>query len=135
MLDIKLVRENPDILRQTLEKRGDSAPLDEITALDKQHRELLHEMESLRAQRNEVSKQISKMSEKPPELIADMRQIGQRIDTLEAEIGQLAKKLEDHLLRLPNIPAQDVPKGKDASDNVVTRTWGEPDRTAIRIIL
>jgi len=126
MLDIKLVRDNSDIIRQALEKRGDSAPIDEITALDKQHRELLHEMESLRAQRNEVSKQISKMSEKPPELIADMRQIGQRIDNLEAEIGQLTNKLEDHLLRLPNIPADDVPLGKDASDNVVARLWGKP---------
>ena len=126
MLDIKLVRDNSDIIRQALEKRGDNAPIDEITALDKQHRELLHEMESLRAQRNEVSKQISKMSEKPPELIADMRQIGQRIDNLEAEIGQLTNKLEDHLLRLPNIPADDVPLGKDASDNVVARFWGKP---------
>ncbi|MBM3149460.1 MAG: serine--tRNA ligase, partial [Chloroflexi bacterium] len=59
MLDIKLVRENPDIIRQALEKRGDKAPLDQIIALDKQHRQLLHEMESLRAKRNEVSKQIS----------------------------------------------------------------------------
>jgi seryl-tRNA synthetase len=126
MLDIKQVRENPDIIHQALEKRGDSAPLDEITALDKQHRELLHEMENLRARRNEVSKQISKMSQKPPELLADMRQIGNRIDNLEAEIGQLANKLEDHLLRLPNIPAEDVPQGKDAADNVVIRSWGKP---------
>lgn len=126
MLDIKLVRENPDIIRDALENRGDHAPLDEILALDKRHRELLHEMESLRAKRNEVSKQISKMPEKPPELIADMRQIGQKIDALEAEIGQLAAQLEDHLLRLPNIPADDVPLGKDAEDNEVVRSWGKP---------
>jgi len=126
MLDIKLIRENPDIIHQALEKRGDSAPLDEITTLDLQHRELLHEMENLRARRNEVSKQISKMSERPAELIADMRQIGNRIDNLEAEIGQLANKLQDHLLRLPNIPAEDVPQGKDAADNVVIRSWGKP---------
>ena len=126
MLDIKLIRENPDIIHQALEKRGDSAPLDEITALDLQHRELLHEMENLRARRNEVSKQISKMSERPVELIADMRQIGQRIDNLEAEIGQLANKLQDHLLRLPNIPTEDIPQGKGAADNVVIRSWGKP---------
>jgi seryl-tRNA synthetase len=126
MLDIKLVRESLDVVRQALEKRGDKAPLDQIMALDKRHRELLHEMESLRAQRNEVSKQISKMPEKPPELIADMRQIGERIDALEAEIGQLAAQLEDHLLRLPNIPADDIPLGKDAEDNMVVRSWGKP---------
>jgi len=132
MLDIRLVRENPDIVRQSLDKRGDKASLDEIMALDKQHRELLHEMESLRARRNEVSKQISKMPEKPPELIADMRQVGQKIDALEGEIGQLVAQLEDHLLRLPNIPADDVPLGKDAADNEVVRSWGEPPQFSFK---
>jgi len=132
MLDIKLVRENPDIVRQALEKRAEKAPLDQITALDKRHRELLHEMENLRAKRNEVSKQISKMPEKPPELIADMRQIGQKIDALEAEISQLAAQLEDHLLRLPNIPADDVRLGKDAEDNVVVRSWGKPQEFSFK---
>jgi seryl-tRNA synthetase len=130
MLDIKLVRENTDIVSQALEKRGESAPLDEIRTMDRQHRELLHEMENLRARRNEVSKQIGTMKQKPPELLADMRQIGKRIDNLEAEIVQLANKLEDHLLRLPNIPAEDVPPGKDAAENVVVRLWGEPRELA-----
>jgi len=125
MLDIKLIRDNPDLIREALQKRGDSAPLDEIIKLDEQHRQLLRQVETLRAQRNEVSKQLGRMAEKPPQLIADMRQIGERIKSLETEIGQIETGLEDHLLRLPNIPAADVPLGKDERDNVVVRSWGE----------
>ena len=125
MLDIKLIRDNPDLIREALQKRGDSAPLDEIIKLDEQHRQLLRQVETLRAQRNEVSKQLGRMAEKPPQLIADMRQIGGRIKSLETEIGQIETGLEDHLLRLPNIPAADVPVGKDERDNVVIHSWGE----------
>ncbi len=125
MLDIKLIRDNPDLIREALQKRGDSAPLDEIIKLDEQHRQLLRQVETLRAQRNEVSKQLGRMAEKPPQLIADMRQIGGRITSLETEIGQIETGLEDHLLRLPNIPAADVPVGKDERDNVVIHSWGE----------
>ena len=128
MLDIKLIRDNPDLIRQALEKRGDSAPLDEIIELDERRRQLLHEMETLRARRNEVSKQLGRMADKPPQLISDMRQIGEKITSLEREIGQVEAELEDHLLRLPNIPATDVPVGEDERDNVVVRSWGElPD--------
>jgi len=126
MLDIKLIRDNPDIIRQALDKRGDTAQVDRIIDLDMRHRQLLHEAEDLRAKRNEVSKQISKMAEKPTQLIADMRQIGEKIASLEAETAQLRTELEDLLLRLPNIPAADVPIGKDSSDNTVVRTWGKP---------
>ncbi|HEX75436.1 MAG TPA: serine--tRNA ligase [Dehalococcoidia bacterium] len=126
MLDIKLIRDNPDLIRQALDKRGDSAPLGEIIKLDERHRQLLHQMETLRAQRNEVSKQLSKMADKPPQLIADMRQLGEKITSLEGETGQVATKLEDYLLLLPNIPATNVPIGKDERDNVVVRSWGEP---------
>jgi len=126
MLDIRLIRDNLDLVRQALEKRGDSAPLDEIIRLDERRRQLLHEMETLRSQRNEVSKQLGRMADKPPQLIADMRHIGDKIASLEAEIGQVGAQLEDHLLRLPNIPATDVPVGKDERDNIVVRSWGEP---------
>ena len=126
MLDIKLIRDNPDLIRQAMEKRGQSAPLGEIMNLDERRRRFLHEMETLRAQRNEVSKQLGKMADKPPQLIADMRQLGEKITSLEAEISQVDAELEDFLLRLPNIPAADVPVGKDAQDNIVVRSWGKP---------
>ena len=126
MLDIKLIRDNTDLVRQALEKRGEDAPLDQILSLDERRRQLLHEMETLRAERNEVSKQLGKTADKNPQLIADMRQLGEKINSLEKEIGQAEAELEDHLLRLPNIPAADVPVGKDSDDNVIVRSWGEP---------
>ncbi len=125
MLDIKLIRENPESVRQALEKRGEHAPIDTILSLDEQHRQRLHEMETLRAQRNQVSKQLGKMAEKPPQLIADMRQLGEKIASLEIEIQRLEAELEDHLLRLPNIPADDVPVSKDSQGNIVVRSCGE----------
>ena len=126
MLDIKLIRDNPEIVREAMEKRGESAPLDQITSLDEQRRQLLHEMESLRAHRNEVSKQLGTIADKPPQLIAEMRQLGEKVTSLEAEICRVESELNDFLLRLPNIPAADVPVGKDTQDNIVVRSWGKP---------
>jgi seryl-tRNA synthetase len=125
MLDIKLIRENPEMIRNMLASRCDSTSLDEILALDKQYLELLHETESLRAKRNEVSKQLAQMKEKPPELIADMRQVGDQISAIEEKMSNINSELEDRLLRIPNIPRDDVPKGEGAEDNVTLRTWGE----------
>jgi seryl-tRNA synthetase len=126
VLDTKLIRDNPEIVREAMEKRGEKAPLDQIMSLDEQRRQLLHEMETLRAQRNEVSKQIGKMADKPTKLIAEMRQLGEKVTSLEAEISRVESELNDLLLRLPNIPAADVPVGKDTQDNIVVRSWGKP---------
>ena len=125
MLDIKLIRENPDLVRQSLDQRAEVAPLDKIIKLDEHHRQLLHQMETLRAQRNEVSRQLGKMTDKPPQLITDMRQIGENIASLEKEINQIEAELRDHLLRLPNIPHPDTPVGRDEQDNKVIRHWGK----------
>jgi seryl-tRNA synthetase len=126
MLDIRLFRENPDLVRAALRNRSDSAPLDEIIRLDEDYRALLHEAETLRAKRNEVSKKLGKMPEKPPELITEMRQVGEEISALEKRTVELQALLEDHLLRVPNIPDNSVPLGTSAEDNVIERTWGKP---------
>jgi seryl-tRNA synthetase len=127
MIDIKLIRDNPEIVYQAMEKRGEGrAEVDEIIEMDSSYRLLLKEAELLRARRNDVSKQISLMKEKPPGLIAVMRQVGDRITEIEAESGQLSARLEDRLLRLPNLPAADVPAGKDSQDNIEVRSWGKP---------
>ena len=126
MIDVKVIREDPDLIRQALRNRNDNAPIDEIINLDECYRKSLQEIESLRARRNEVSKQISKMKEKPAELIAEMRQVGERISALENNSAQMSSDLHEHMLRLPNIPQNDVPVGKDADDNVTVRTWGKP---------
>jgi seryl-tRNA synthetase len=127
MLDIKLIRDNPDTVFKAMEKRGeDLDQVREIIDLDNTYRQLLKEAETLRARRNDVSKQISHMKDKPADLIAEMRQVGDRITGIEAEANQVAGRLEDKSLRLPNMPAEDVPVGKDAADNREVRSWGKP---------
>ena len=127
MIDIKLIRENPDFVIQAMEKRcEDRSLITEIIDLDNTYRQLLKEAEVLRAKRNDVSKQISKMKDKPADLIAEMRQVGDRITQIEAESAQVNAKLEDKLLRLPNLPSPDVPLGGGSEDNVVAREWGKP---------
>jgi seryl-tRNA synthetase len=127
MIDIKLIRENPEIVFRAMERRGEErSAITEVVELDNSYRQLLKEAEALRARRNEVSKQISRMTEKPADLIAEMRQVGDRISQIEAEGNQVTAKLEDKLLRLPNIPADDVPEGSNADGNVEVQSWGKP---------
>lgn len=126
MLDLKLIREETEIVRRQLERRSEPVPLDEILELDQRHRSLLHQVEVLRARRNEVSKGIGKLKDKPNKLIDEMRRLGDQITSLEEETEQVAAKLRTALLYLPNLPHPDVPTGKDEKDNVVVRTWGKP---------
>lgn len=126
MLSLQLIRENPELIREALEKRHDSAPLEGLLALDEKRRQLLRQVEVLRAQRNQVSRELGRMKEKPAELIAEMRKVGEEITSLDEEVKRVEEELQDFLLRLPNIPHPSVPRGKDERDNVVVRTWGEP---------
>jgi len=125
MLSLQFIRENPDLVREALQKRQFSEPIDDILALDERRRRLLTEVEALRARRNEVSKQIGKTGEKPPQVIEEMRQMGDRIKALDEQVGAIEEQLNDLLLRIPNIPHTSVPIGKDESDNIVVRSWGE----------
>jgi seryl-tRNA synthetase len=126
MLDIKLIRENPELVRQALEKRGDSFALDSILEVDGRYRSLLRQTEELRAKHNEASKQLSTSKEKPPQLIAQMRQLGEQISSLQQQTKEAKANLDSLLLELPNMPHPGVPLGRGADDNVVVRTWGKP---------
>jgi seryl-tRNA synthetase len=130
MLDIKLIREKPELVREALEKRGYSPDsiraLDSILEIDSRYRSLLRQTEELRAKHNEASKQLSKSKEKPPELIAQMRQLGEQISSLQQQTKEAKANLDSLLLELPNIPHPGVPLGRGADDNVVVRTWGKP---------
>ncbi len=132
MLDIRLIRENPELIRQALEERGDTTDIDTILEADKLYRRLLRQTETLRAQHNEVSKQLGRTKEKSPQLIAEMRQIGEQISSLQQETSQVKMNLESLLLELPNIPHPSVPLGKDESENIVVREWDEPGKFSFR---
>lgn len=125
MLSLQLIRQNPDIVRESMSKRGEAEDLHEILHLDEERRRLLQEVESLRARRKEASKEIGRMKEKPAGLLAEMRETGELIKSLDEEISRNDEGLNDLLLRLPNLVHPDVPVGRDESDNVVVRSWGE----------
>ncbi|MCX5993109.1 MAG: serine--tRNA ligase [Chloroflexi bacterium] len=127
MIDIKLIRDDPEVVYRAMEKRGEGrGPVEEIIEIDSSYRQALKESETLRARRNDVSKQISLMKDKPAGLIAEMRQVGDRITQIEAESGLLSARLEDRLLRLPNLPSDDVPPGRGSEGNIEVRSWGRP---------
>jgi seryl-tRNA synthetase len=132
MLDIKLIRENSELVRQALEKRGDSFALDSILEIDGRYRSLLRQTEELRAKHNEASKQLSKSKEKSPQLIAQMRQLGEQISSLHQQTKEAKADLDSLLLELPNIPHPSVPLGGGAADNVVVRTWGKPQEFSFK---
>ena len=126
MLDIKLIRESPELVRRALEKRGDSFSLAHIIQLDESYRASLRETEELRAKHNEASKQLSRSQEKPAGLIAEMRQLGEHISSLQQQTKEAKAKLDSLMLELPNMPHPSVPLGGGLADNVVVRTWGTP---------
>ncbi len=126
MIDMKVIRESPELVQKALEQRGIAFDLDPLVKLDKQHRNLLQQLEELRAKHNQMSKQIGKGGGDKQQLIAQMRQIGDEIPSLQQEVNQTKSKLEALLLELPNILHPSVPLGKDEASNVTVRSWGEP---------
>ena len=128
MLDIRLIRENPEIVREALKKRqADDAIIDEILALDEKRRAILGKVENLKAERNAVSKEIGKMKDAASrnEKIAAMRAVGEEISALDAELRDVDAALTAAMSTLPNIPSEKTPYGKDENDNVVLKTVGE----------
>ncbi|MDH4136426.1 MAG: serine--tRNA ligase [Anaerolineae bacterium] len=128
MLDLRFIRENPDVVKEALVKLNTTAPIDEILSLDEQRRGLLSEVEALKARRNAVSKEIGKMKDgdRRHGLIEEMREVGERIKGLDDQVRQVEEQLNEAMLQVPNMPHESVPVGRDESENVVVRTWGQP---------
>jgi seryl-tRNA synthetase len=127
MLDLKLIREDPDGVKAAIATLYATAPIDEILELDNQRRAKLTEVEQLKAQRNEGSKLVNKTKE-PDErqrLIGEMRSLGDKIGELDIEARMIDSSLNELLLNVPNLPLPEVPIGKDESENVVTSQVGE----------
>ena len=125
MIDIQLIRNRPDEVREAMRRRNEDAPLDRIAELDADRRTAIVEADELRARRNEVSRQIGQTRERPQELIDEMRQVSARIRTLEETIRALESEVNALLLSIPNIPLDNVPDGADESANVVKYIKGE----------
>ena len=125
MLSLELIRSDPEYVRGTLLRRGDSPPIDRILELDARHRQVIFSGDELRATRNEASKRIGAMQEKPTDLIEELRRVGDEIRSLEREEANLGASLRELLLELPNLPRDSVPSGSGEDGNVVVDTWGE----------
>lgn len=135
MLDVKLIREHPEVVRERLATRGagDETKVAEILALDEKRRNSLSEVESLKAQRNRVSKEIGALmaQKKTAEAEAkksETRQIGDRIAELDRAVASAESARDELLLRVPNLPHLSVKVGKDAADNPLIRSWSQPPK-------
>lgn len=131
MLDIKIIRENPDKIKEALKTRNADYDcyIDEILEIDEKRRKLSTETDALKAEQNKVSKQIpimKKNGENTDAVMAEMKEISEKIKNDNAVISELEAKQRDTLLRIPNIPSETTPIGKDDSENVELRKWGEP---------
>ena len=129
MLDIALIREQPDIVRKSLKDRQmDALPVDSILKLDEKRRELLTKAETLKAERNTVSKEIGKMKDKSERQakIDAMRVVGEKISAMDAELAEVDAELQTLMSEIPNIPDERTPYGVDEDENVVIKTVGEP---------
>ena len=129
MLDAKIIRDQPEIIKEMLAKRQIKFPFDELLDLDKKRRSLITEAQELKHKRNVVSEQIAlkkKLGEDAPNAINEMKLIADRISALDAEIDSAEKKYHELMLMLPNLIHESVPEGKDENDNIEVRRWGEP---------
>ena len=135
MLDIKLVRENPEIIKKDLNKRGDKDRLkllDKTIEIDKEYRNLLQETEKLRAQRNEISKNIAQLKKQGKKADKELKlasQIPKKIQDIEEKQNKINKQLKHNLMHLPNILHESVPKGETEEDNKVLKKSGKPSKT------
>jgi seryl-tRNA synthetase len=126
MLDIRLIREDPEAIKAAIATLYTDAPIDQIIELDSRRRQILTEVERLKADRNEGSKVVATASkEDRPRLIEEMRDLGDRITALDEEQRQTDQTLNDLMLRVPNLPLPEVPVAPDESGNVVYDEWGE----------
>jgi seryl-tRNA synthetase len=135
MLDLRLVRENGELVKAALARRGITLDLREFLALDAKRRAAQQEIETLRRTRNEVSEEIGRLKKagQPAEdKVAEMRAVGDSIGALESSTRELEEAQRNILLMIPNLPHATVPDGKDENDNLEVRRWspqgGEPPK-------
>ncbi|RLI41087.1 serine--tRNA ligase, partial [Candidatus Bathyarchaeota archaeon] len=131
MLDIKLIRENPELVRENLKRRGDPENLrmlDELIDCDRKWRQLLTELNELRHQRKTITMEIAALKKKGEDVgdrISKAKAVDAEITRLEKKVSDLEEKKHNLLMRLPNLLHESVPFGRDEHDNVPVRTWGE----------
>ncbi len=128
MLDIKFIRNNVDRVKRAIELKNDHADIDRLLELDAEKRKLLTEVEELKHRRNKVSDDIGRMKKQNQDatpFISEMKNVSDRIKQLDEQVKSLDQEIYQILIRVPNIPHESVPIGKDASANVEVKRWGQ----------
>ncbi len=128
MLDIRFIRENADAVKAAMANRNADVDIDTVLELDNRRRAIVSEAEELKAERNRISKSIGQMIKEgndPEEIKAQVREMGDRISDFDEGLRKVDAKLREHLLFIPNMPADTTPLGQDENDNPVIRSWGE----------
>ncbi|MBI1805237.1 MAG: serine--tRNA ligase [Ignavibacteria bacterium] len=129
MLDLKFIREHPDLVKEGIRKKGEADSVDDVLRLDMQRRDLVQRGEALKNRRNTVSEEIGKLKRGGQDAspsIAEMDAVKTQIKSLDDELKQVEESLNRLLLTLPNIPHPSVPEGKTPADNQEIAKWGEP---------
>ncbi|NLY77664.1 MAG: serine--tRNA ligase [Tissierellia bacterium] len=129
MLDIKRIRSNPEYVKEALRKRQGDYNIDKVLEIDKNRRNVITEMEQMKAKQNQVSKEIPKLKKEGKDVsdvLEEMRKLSDNIKELDNQVKELDNQLRDELLGIPNIPHESVAEGKSDEDNVEVRKWGEP---------
>lgn len=131
MLDIKVIRANPEEVMRKLKRRGGEYRISEVLELDEKRRELLASVEELKAKRNKVSEDIAKIKKakgNADDLIAEMKTVSDKIKEGDDQIREIENKITEVLLTIPNTPHDSVPDGESDADNKEIRRWGEPTK-------
>ena len=127
MLDIKFIRENTDFVKASLKSKNNDSDIDNILDLDINRRKIISTVEDLKAKKNIINKDISELrknNEDISKLVNNMKEVSIQIKEFDSELSNINKKLKSKLLYIPNLPHESVPLGKDETDNVVLREWG-----------
>ena len=136
MLDLKFIRENPDLVAQGLEDKGVSVDIQALLDLDQEKRALLKQSEDLKAKRNSASDEIARLKKQglsAEAIISGMKEASQKIAHYDSRVGELSEKIEKIALSIPNLPHSDVPVSRGAEGNKLVRSWGEPRTFSYKI--
>lgn len=129
MLDIKLLRDQMDLVKERIVSRGATIDWEELTAVDRRRREVLAQTEKLKEKKNRLSAEIGKLKKSgvdANELMAENEGLSEAIRNQEGPLSEIEKRFQDFMLLIPNLPHETVPKGSDAGGNREIRRWGEP---------
>lgn len=137
MLDLRFIRENPDLVKAAAVKKNETCDIDLILSLDEKRREIIRQVEQLKAERNRASAEIGqkkKAGEPADDAIEAMRTVNEKIAAFDGQLRETEGKLEEGMSWVPNLPHESVPVGKDETSNVVVREWGKIPGPAFEVL-